>query len=201
MTGKTSFIDHYINNKFNDQIITIGIDFYTKTIKYKNNIIKLQFWDTGGQERFAPLVKNYYTQVDAIIIMFDLTDYINLKKLNYWLSECKDRENIIIVLVGNKIDICDKNNFNSLLNDIPIKSEFGITGEIQMSGEVTAIGGLSNKILGSIKANVKSFIYPKENKKDFDEFYEKYKESDILTGIKFYPIEHIKEALELILDK
>lgn len=89
----------------------------------------------------------------------------------------------------------------SLLNDIPIKSEIGITGEIQMSGEVTAIGGLSNKILGSIKADVKSFIYPKENKKDFDEFYEKYKDSEILKGISFYPIEHINEALELILDK
>jgi len=89
----------------------------------------------------------------------------------------------------------------SLLNNIPIKCEFGITGEIQMSGEVTAIGGLSNKILGSIKANVKSFIYPKENKKDFDEFYEKYKDSEILNGIKFYPIENIDEALELILDK
>jgi hypothetical protein len=89
----------------------------------------------------------------------------------------------------------------SILNDIPIKPEFALTGEIQMSGEVTAIGGLNHKILGSIKANVKSFIYPKENQKDFEEFYEKYKDSEILNGIKFYPVEHINEALELILDK
>jgi ATP-dependent Lon protease len=86
----------------------------------------------------------------------------------------------------------------SLLNNILIKPEFGITGEIQMSGEVTAIGGLSSKILGSIKANVKSFIFPKENEKDFNEFYEKYKDNDILKGISFYPVKHVQEAMDLI---
>ena len=89
----------------------------------------------------------------------------------------------------------------SLLNDIPIKAEFGITGEIQMSGEVTAIGGLSNKILGSIKSSVKSFIYPKENQRDFDDFMKKYKDSAIFENISFYPIEHVNEALALLLDK
>lgn len=120
MVGKTSFIDRYINEKFDDQIITIGVDFFTKTIKYKSYTIKLQFWDTGGQERFAPLVSNYYNKVDAIIIMFDLTNYINLKKLNYWLSESKDKktDNVITILVGNKIDICNPDNFNSLYHDI-----------------------------------------------------------------------------------
>jgi ATP-dependent Lon protease len=88
----------------------------------------------------------------------------------------------------------------SLLNNIAIKPEFGITGEIQMSGEVTAIGGLNYKILGSIKSNVKSFIFPKENEKDFKEFQEKYKETDMLNGINFYPISHVNEALKLILD-
>ena len=89
----------------------------------------------------------------------------------------------------------------SLLNNIAIKPEFGITGEIQMSGEVTAIGGLNYKILGSLKSNVKSFIFPKENEKDFKEFYEKYKDSDILKDVSFYPINHVNEALNLILEK
>jgi ATP-dependent Lon protease len=89
----------------------------------------------------------------------------------------------------------------SLLNNIPIKPEFGITGEIQMSGHVTAIGGLSSKILGSIKAGVKNFIYPKENYKDFDKFFDKYRNDPILTNIKFYPVDHVNEALELLLDK
>jgi ATP-dependent Lon protease len=89
----------------------------------------------------------------------------------------------------------------SLLNNAPIKARFAMTGEIQMSGHVTAIGGLNHKILGSIKAGVKEFIYPKENKKDFDEFYEKYKDDERLKDIKFYEVDHISEALELIIEK
>lgn len=89
----------------------------------------------------------------------------------------------------------------SLLNNIPIKPEIAITGEIQMSGNVTAIGGLNHKILGSIKAGVKIFLYPKENQKDFDEFYEKYKNDERLESIKFYCINHVNEALGLIIEK
>lgn len=89
----------------------------------------------------------------------------------------------------------------SLLNDIPIKANFAMTGEIQMSGDVTAIGGLNHKIIGSLKAGVKEFIYPKENKKDFDEFYKKYKDDERLVGIKFYEVDHVSEALEIIMDK
>jgi len=89
----------------------------------------------------------------------------------------------------------------SLLNDIPIKARMAMTGEIQMSGDITAIGGLNYKILGSIKAGVKEFIYPKENKKDFEEFYEKYKNDAVLTDIKFHEVSHVSEALDLILDK
>ena len=88
----------------------------------------------------------------------------------------------------------------SLLNNIPIKSQFAMTGEIQMSGDITAIGGLNFKILGSIKAGVKEFIYPKENKKDFDEFHEKYKNDKVLKDIKFHCVSHISQALDLILE-
>ena len=89
----------------------------------------------------------------------------------------------------------------SLLNDIPIKAKMAMTGEVQMSGDITAIGGLNHKILGSIKAGVNEFVYPKENKKDFDDFYEKYKDSEILKGCKFHSVDHIRNALDLMLDK
>jgi len=89
----------------------------------------------------------------------------------------------------------------SLLNNIPIKSKIAMTGEIQMSGEVTAIGGLNYKIIGSIKSGIKEFIYPKENKRDFDEFYEKYKNDTIIQDITFKEVSHISEVLNLILEK
>jgi ATP-dependent Lon protease len=89
----------------------------------------------------------------------------------------------------------------SLLNDIKIKSYFGITGETHFGLLLTEIGGLQEKIIHSIKSGIKEFIFPKENQKDFDKIMEKYKDNKIIDGIKFHSIEHIDEVFNLILDK
>ena len=64
-----------------------------------------------------------------------------------------------------------------------------------MQGCVTAIGGLDLKIIGGIKAGVKTFLYPSENESDFKKFYEKYGEKDFVKDIEFKPISTIDEAL------
>jgi SpoVK/Ycf46/Vps4 family AAA+-type ATPase len=89
----------------------------------------------------------------------------------------------------------------SLFNDIKIKNYFGITGETNFSYQLTEIGGLQEKILFSIKAGIKEFIYPQENQKDFDKIMKKYKDDDIIKGIKFHSINHISDVFDLILEK
>jgi ATP-dependent Lon protease len=88
----------------------------------------------------------------------------------------------------------------SILNNRKIRCDMAITGEISLDGKVTEIGGLDIKINGGIKAGVKEFIFPVENKKDFDKFMEKYKESDLIKGIKFHPVSEISEVFELIFE-
>ena len=58
----------------------------------------------------------------------------------------------------------------SLMNNKPIRYDLAITGEINLQGNVTAIGGLDLKIIGGINNGVKTFLYPKDNQKDFDKF-------------------------------
>jgi ATP-dependent Lon protease len=89
----------------------------------------------------------------------------------------------------------------SLLNDYKIKNHFGITGETHFGYFLTEIGGLQEKIIHSIKSGVTEFIFPKENQADFDKIMEKYKDNNIIKGIKFHSISHIDEVLALILDK
>ena len=94
----------------------------------------------------------------------------------------------------------------SLLTGKSIKNTVAITGEINLQGYVTAIGGLDLKILGGLKGGVKEFIFPKDNIKDFEEFKDKYENKtselstryDLLKDIRFHPVEHIKEVLEII---
>jgi ATP-dependent Lon protease len=90
---------------------------------------------------------------------------------------------------------------HSLLSGKKIKNDFAITGEMCLQGKVTAIGGLDLKILGGIRAGVKNFIYPKENDKEFLDFWKKYKDKEVVKGIKFHEVEHIEEVVKLIFIK
>jgi ATP-dependent Lon protease len=89
----------------------------------------------------------------------------------------------------------------SVINNLKIKSDIAITGEINLNGDVTMIGGLDLKILGGIKGGVKNFIYPKENEEEFNEFMDKFGKENTLNGIKFYSVERIEEVFELVFEK
>jgi len=86
----------------------------------------------------------------------------------------------------------------SLFNNLPIIQTVAITGEINLQGEITAIGGLETKILGGIRAGVKFFMFPKENVLDFEECEIKYAQFFEDKGIKFTPVSHIKEAIKYV---
>jgi ATP-dependent Lon protease len=88
----------------------------------------------------------------------------------------------------------------SLFNNLKIKHYIAITGEISLDGFITEIGGLDLKILGAIKAGVKEILFPVENKKDFDKFFDKYKDSDLVKEIKFYPVKQIQEVFDIVFE-
>jgi ATP-dependent Lon protease len=89
----------------------------------------------------------------------------------------------------------------SLLSDKKIKNTFAVTGEAaDLNGKVGEIGALGYKFQGGIKAGVKSFIFPKENAKDYDDFFKKYGETKLVEGISFHQVEHIDEAIALIME-
>jgi len=86
----------------------------------------------------------------------------------------------------------------SILNNKKIKNNIAITGEINLQGKVTEIGGLDLKILGGIRAGVKTFIFPENNQEDFDKFMDKQKDKEIFQGIEFIPVNNIQEVLKLV---
>lgn len=90
---------------------------------------------------------------------------------------------------------------HSVLTKQVIKKTIAITGEINLQGNVTAIGGLDLKVLGGIRAGVKEFIFPEENKKDYNDLMEKYKKSDIFDNITFHSCNHISQVLQLVYEK
>ena len=86
----------------------------------------------------------------------------------------------------------------SLLNNIPLDNTISMTGETNLRGRITAIGGLDSKILGSMRAGVKTVLYPKENNEDFNEFLEKYKDVIDLDEMTFHEVDHIDEVMKIV---
>ena len=84
----------------------------------------------------------------------------------------------------------------SLFNQKHIRNDIAITGEINLNGEVTAIGGLDVKIMGGIKANVKTFLYPKSNNREYSDWHKKH--GDKFTDIKFYEVSTIYEVFNYV---
>jgi len=88
----------------------------------------------------------------------------------------------------------------SLLNNKPINNTVSMTGETNLRGRITAIGGLDSKILGSIRAGVRTILYPVENEEDFQEFLTKYNSVLDLKEITFHAVDHIDEVLKHIFE-
>ena len=86
----------------------------------------------------------------------------------------------------------------SLFNNLSIIQTVAITGEINLQGEITAIGGLETKILGGIRAGITLFLYPSTNVLDFKECEIKYAQFFLDKGVKFIPVSHIKEAMKYV---
>jgi ATP-dependent Lon protease len=86
----------------------------------------------------------------------------------------------------------------SLLTNKKIKNNVAITGEICLQGKITAIGGLSLKLLGGLQSGIKTFIFPKENDKDFNDWLQKYKGN--LDDITFKSVENIDDILDIVFE-
>ena len=87
---------------------TIGLDYRLKTIELKDQKkIKLQIWDTAGQDRFRAITKNYYKSAHGVVLMYDVSNAQTFSNIKNWISQIKKeaQENVVIFIVGNKIDV------------------------------------------------------------------------------------------------
>ena len=106
--GKTCFLLRYTDDTFLDlHMATIGLDYRLKTmILDDHRIVKVQLWDTAGQDKFRAITRNYYKGARGIILIYDVTNIKSFENIKKWINEIKEEisEKVTIVLIGNKID-------------------------------------------------------------------------------------------------
>ncbi|KND00786.1 small GTP-binding protein domain [Spizellomyces punctatus DAOM BR117] len=106
--GKSSLVLRFVNNEFQEnKEPTIGAAFLTQKCKLDDKIIKYEIWDTAGQERFHSLAPMYYRNAQAAVVVYDITKPASLDKAKSWVKELQRQANpnIVIALVGNKLDL------------------------------------------------------------------------------------------------
>ena len=84
----------------------------------------------------------------------------------------------------------------SSITKIPVRRDVAMTGEVTLTGQVLAIGGLKEKLLAAHRAGIKEVIIPKENEKDLVDMPKK-----IIDEIKIIPVEFADEVLKIALTK
>ena len=107
--GKTCFLLKYTDNKFQiKHMSTIGLDYRVKSITLKSGKpVKLQLWDTAGQDRFRAITKSYYKSANGVILIYDITSIQTFDNVKTWISQIKEQssQDIVIYIVGNKTDM------------------------------------------------------------------------------------------------
>ena len=106
--GKSNFLFKFIEGQFSPlHVATIGFDYKSKiiTLPQSNQVVKIQIWDTAGQEKYMSINKNLFQRVQGIILMYDITKRESFERLDIWINLIKQNtNNMPIVLVGNKLD-------------------------------------------------------------------------------------------------
>ena len=112
--GKTSLLSKYIKGVFpSSPLPTIAIEFATKIIQIKEGgFIKAQIWDTAGQEKYKSITSHHYRKAVGGLIVYDITKRTTFDNVLQWLSDLKNNadKGCICALVGNKIDLVEKNH-------------------------------------------------------------------------------------------
>ena len=106
--GKTCILLKYTDKVFQDiHMMTIGLDYRLKAMKLKNGKdVKLQIWDTAGQDRFRSITKNFYRGSHGIILIYDVTSLKTFENIKSWVTQIHEEisDKVVIYLVGNKVD-------------------------------------------------------------------------------------------------
>ncbi|CAD8110294.1 unnamed protein product [Paramecium sonneborni] len=103
--GKSSVMRRYCENTFSEEYTTT-IGYWKQQIDGKN--VRLEFWDTSGQEKFEAITSAYYKGADGIVMVYSILNLSTLARIqNYWILEVEKYadKNVELLLLGNKCDM------------------------------------------------------------------------------------------------
>ena len=183
-TGKTSFVNRYILNKFDDNYqITIASQLSSKIIEIDNIVYRLQFWDIAGQDKSPGTTRVFCKDSNGIVLCCEVNNKKTRNNTREWkesLNQNINIENIPIILVENKCDLLGKNkeDYNKEMEEL---EEFGEEINITKCFRTSALNGYG--VEESLNHLIKEII----NVNNFKEVYEEEESIRETIGISDKP--------------
>ena len=106
--GKSCLTNNAVKNIFEEAYnATVGFEFFTFNVKMCEKVIKLQIWDTCGQELYRSLITNFYRNSSLAIMVYAINDKATFENIEMWLRELRTHSNpdAKVFLIGNKVDL------------------------------------------------------------------------------------------------
>ena len=175
--GKSNILRRYLHNEFkHDTKSTVGVEFGSKQLKVGGINIKLQIWDTAGEERYRAITSAYYKGSKGCFIVYDITSEVSFENVEKWYEEIMKsaEKGISVILVGNKCDLENERKISIEMGQNKAKnlnSPFFETSALNNINIMTAFQNISEDIYNKCK-NEKNLeddddyeIVPKDDKK------------------------------------
>uniref|UniRef100_A0A9J7XUN4 RAB34, member RAS oncogene family b n=1 Tax=Cyprinus carpio carpio TaxID=630221 RepID=A0A9J7XUN4_CYPCA len=134
---------------------TIGVDFEMERFEVLGVPFSLQLWDTAGQERFRCIASTYYRGAQAIIVVFDLSNYDSLDHAREWLEDAmrdNDPSSVLLFLVGTKKDLSHPDQLAQMEQEAVRMSE-------EIRAEYWAVSALSGESVRDFFLRVASLTF------------------------------------------
>jgi len=106
--GKTCLTYRATSGEFREKIAaTIGFEYFPFVVKYQNKILKLEIWDTCGQEAYRSLIKSFFNNSSLAIIVYAIDNRKTFTSIDEWIRQCKSlcAPDTKFFLIGNKNDV------------------------------------------------------------------------------------------------
>ena len=118
--GKSCLTNKATKNIFEDSYnATVGFEFFSFNIKMGDKVLKLQIWDTCGQELYRSLITNFYRNSSLAIMVYSITSKDSFDNIDIWLKELRMHSNpdAKVFLIGNKIDLDNERKVEKSLGE------------------------------------------------------------------------------------
>lgn len=164
--GKSNLLNRFCKNEYSEEKKpTIGVEFIPFDMVLNEKHISIHFWDTAGQEKYRGITSSYYKDAFGVCLVYDITNKNTFLNLEIWLDEIHNfcSFNLVIMLIGNKIDIKESRRVSpEEADEFAKKHGLFFMEASAKSNENDSVNLAFHKILEEIMKNSKTDLMKKE---------------------------------------